>query len=200
VEKMLKKSTTSRKQIHVFLVTMLIVGISLSVFLSIGLSANTSIPLQEPDAEQDMPASNEVADDNNDIDEIDFAPETGSNVSSLMTEKEALELAVPLIEKYANENGRTITEVKATFNSDLRDLMGFRGGPSLGELLENPNLQAQSYPKWLIIAAFAKLDIEYNPQSGGEASSNPQYWIDGFEVSIWADTGEVYWAVPRGHY
>ncbi len=96
--------------------------------------------------------------------------------SSLLSEEEALNLAMPYIQAYASENNRTIASLNATFYAQIRDLGGLRGNVS------------QFYPAWWVVADFVRVDD----------IKNPEHWIIGYSVSIWADTAEVYSAHVQG--
>jgi hypothetical protein len=87
---------------------------------------------------------------------------------------EAYRTAMPHITEYAKENGRLIMVIDVTFWNSSRDSSGKRGDTAL------------SYPIWVVDAGFAKdffsteFTVEGYPQG-----------VFGYEVSIWADTGEV---------
>ncbi len=95
---------------------------------------------------------------------------------SLISEEEALKLAMPYIQSYASENNRTIASVNATFYTQIRDRNGLRGNTS------------ESYPEWWVLADFVRVE-DWN---------NPEHWIIGYSVLIWADTAEIYSAHVQG--
>jgi hypothetical protein len=100
---------------------------------------------------------------------------------SVSTAEEAVAIAMPLVEQYADENNRTITNVEATFSES-------------------------SYPDRLL--GETKNDTSHRPHWGVEATFEPlndievgvQHWIDGYFVEVWADTGEIRQHNEQGHY
>ncbi len=113
-----------------------------------------------------------------------------SQNNSLITEEEALKIAMPLIEQYANENNRTIITVNASFYPSSRDLSGSRGGSSL-EDLGKENVTWLSSPCWQIDARFDPVKYE---------DDHEQYYTTGYCVLIWADNGEIRSGGPQANY
>ncbi len=95
---------------------------------------------------------------------------------TLIPEEEALKLAMSYIQSYASENNRTIASVNATFYNQIRAWNSLRGNTS------------ESYPEWSVLADFVRVD-DWN---------NPEHWIVGYSVLIWADTAEIYSAHVQG--
>lgn len=95
--------------------------------------------------------------------------------TSLIGEAEAQSIALPLIKQYAKENNRTIESVNAFFY-ETKYVQDLRGN--------------QTYPCWEINAKF----IDSNHTAGKE----DQFWIGGYDVGVWADTGEVCWSQISG--
>lgn len=87
-----------------------------------------------------------------------------------VSEEQAINIAMPFINKYAQENNRTVQTVTASF-AYIRDLGGSRGDSYL------------IYPQWSIEAALEGLDIN---------------WIFGYSVLIWADNGQVHSKSAQG--
>jgi hypothetical protein len=89
-----------------------------------------------------------------------------------ITEADAIDVSLPIIEAYANANGRIIEsiEAKLTYVSDYN---GYRGDSFL------------VYPQWTITV---KLDNSYKDG------------VDGYSVMIWGDSGEVHSEGAQGSY
>jgi len=88
------------------------------------------------------------------------------------TANQAIEIAMPIVELYAKENNRTITSmVDATLSYD------------------------DSMPIWLV-------DVEFEAikSLAEEPWRDLQFWIDVYQVSIWADTGEIRYHDVKRHY
>lgn len=106
---------------------------------------------------------------------------------------------MPLIEKYANENNRVVTGVTADFG------MGPDGGARGGLILEQslvgnvtPSREKFSYyPMGLVTATFqwtAPQIVVIRDDNGTTIDSHwseNTTWIVGYQVTIWADTGEI---------
>jgi hypothetical protein len=86
---------------------------------------------------------------------------------------EALSTAMSYIERYAKKVGVSIVNVSISLVFE-RDYDGLRGGGPL-----------KLYPVWHIDAKFDRVICCY---------------VFGYAVSMWADTGEVFYAVPQGYY
>lgn len=100
-----------------------------------------------------------------------------TQTNSPISEDQALSIAMPIIQQYAEENNRTIGNVTAYSYSELsskRNLV-FYYVPTNGS-------------SWYIEAGFSPTDsVHLNPID----SSNPQQWICGYQVVIMADTGKI---------
>jgi flagellar basal body-associated protein FliL len=122
------------------------------------------------------------------------------NVTNL-TKEQALAIAEPIIQQYAAENNRVITNLTIQLAKASDD--GSRGGLTLQQVLAL-NLTASEahnkfsyYPVWVIDATFQW----EQPQIVGEYDANGTIigghfpadatWIFGYNVAIWADTGEI---------
>jgi hypothetical protein len=104
-----------------------------------------------------------------------------SNAVSVSTAEEAVTIAMPLVEQYANENNRTITTVEATFSDSSHPHR------LLGEI-ENDTIHR---PHWEVEIEFKLLN---------DIDTGVQYWIHGYYVEVWADTGEIRHHNEQGHY
>jgi hypothetical protein len=185
------KLTQGRKRVYGFTAIILVLCISLSVFLSLGFNAKVSIQAQESDAQPEALTPNQVTDSSAGDNGVGAsASATNSQNKSLITEEEALSIAMPLIEQYAKENNRTVTTVNASFCPSSRDLSGSRGGSSL-EDLGKENVTWLSFPCWEIDARFEPVKYEDNHE---------QYYTTGYSVLIWADNGEIRSAGPQANY
>lgn len=88
------------------------------------------------------------------------------------TTDDAITIAMPIVEQYAEENNRTITTMVEASLSNYVD----------------------SRPSW-------QIDIKFDAiQRGEEHLKDVQYWIDAYQVSVWADTGEIKSHNVRGWY
>jgi hypothetical protein len=84
---------------------------------------------------------------------------------------EAIAIALPVSEQYAKENNRTITTVEASLSNYV-----------------------DSRPSWHI-------NIKFEAVKNGEHYwKDAQYWIDAYQVSVWADTGDIQSHNERGWY
>jgi hypothetical protein len=112
---------------------------------------------------------------------IDFLPSGNKSnpetkpANYTISKEEAINLAMPYFQDYASANNRTIKSIYTYFDY-VPDYRGLRGSVS------------QTYPVWEITASYVGV-VNYN---------NPETWIVGYTVSIWADTGEAYSANPQG--
>jgi hypothetical protein len=86
---------------------------------------------------------------------------------------EALSTAMSYIERYAKKMGVNIVNVSISLVFE-KDYDGLRGGGPL-----------KLYPVWHIDVKFDRVICCY---------------VFGYAVSMWADTGEVFYAVPQGYY
>ena len=97
---------------------------------------------------------------------------SASDENITITVEQAIELAMPLAEEYAQENNRTITTMVEASLSNYVD----------------------SRPSW-------QIDIKFEAvQKGAEYWKNVQYWIDAYQVLVWADTGDIKSCSERGWY
>lgn len=95
-----------------------------------------------------------------------------STTQIALTEKDALELSTPLINVYAEENGRTVESIEAEFTY-VADYYSNRGDNYL------------VYPQWTVSATFDNTSKEN---------------IDGYSVLIWGDSGEIHSHGAQGNY
>jgi hypothetical protein len=102
----------------------------------------------------------------------------------LLTQDQAIEIAMPLINQYATNHNRTITTIKATFSANSRTYtMPYPPGTNLTTLptpLATPII-SDPFPGWLIDAAY----VRTGQDTGAE------YWIVGYQVVVRADNGQV---------
>ena len=145
----------SKKSIFALASIILVVCLCLSVYFSLGLGG---IQAQESTDVQATPSPSPIP----------LVDETEN--STLITEEEALALAMPLIEQYAQDNNRSISGVKAIFKQNVADLEGIRTGSA-----------------WFVGAYFDQVSLTMDNGKG-----NPGYWIHGYSVCIWADTSQIY--------
>lgn len=189
----------NRKQVYGIIAILFVVCLSLSVLLSLQSSVNASTEEQKTENSTEVTATPEPtpAPTNQTVDgsTSTLAP-TPQPTPYAMTENETLAMATPLIEQYASENNRTITSIKATFYPSVKDLGGTRGGASLTNGA-NPNSYFLSYPEWSIEATFNSLGYP-GMTINGTLPTNPQCYIYGFTVCIWADNGQINGSGPQG--
>jgi hypothetical protein len=108
-----------------------------------------------------------------------FSPSVYINQTSTVPDgcisaAQAYKTAMPHITEYARENGRLIMAIDITFSNSSKDLGGQRGDTTL------------SYPEWTVSAFFAKDLFGTEHSVEGYPSG-----VFGYQVSMWADTGEV---------
>jgi hypothetical protein len=179
--------------IAVVLVICILTAATLSLSPSSQLDSS-AVPTAEPTS---TPTSNSIL---NNTGTINATTNTDSQEkSALLTKEDALAMAMPIIEQFTAENNRTITHVDVSFNPAVKDINGFRGEPDLnklfaqnatpGEIIKAQN-NAPTYPAWSITAGFERsADIVWG---------DPQYWVVGYTVAIWADTKQIYSSNPDG--
>ena len=177
---MREKPAKSRKWLYGFIALALAVCIGLSVFVSIGLGFTPFVLMRESNQQTGAPGQSNPA----------SAVKTTENCTSL-TQQQAIDMAMPIIEKYAEENNRTITNITATLALSRDD--GTRGGPTFEEVFAMDLPPGKShdqywyFPAWTVRATFDSFTNE-----------NLQYWIVGYTVTIWADTGLIKTASEDG--
>ncbi len=96
-----------------------------------------------------------------------------SQHNSLLTENEAVNIARPLINQYTAENNRTVANMTTTF---------------LTSKFWN-DTDWSTRPRWNIYAQFDRSAYTYR---------DPQYWIIGYVVEVWADTAEIHYHEEYG--
>ena len=110
--KMGKSVVKSRRSFYVFAAIVLVLCISVAVFLSNGFggpSAESPESGIQPDATGKKVENSTVSQNASSV--------ISSQNGSLITKAEALKIAMPVIEQYAQENGRTIAAVDAMFEA-----------------------------------------------------------------------------------
>jgi hypothetical protein len=121
---------------------------------------------------------------------------------TLISKEEALSIAKPIIEDYCQDNNRVLLSINASV-SKMADYTGARGGPSFPEVMDKnlPPLEAHNqynlYPVWGVVAEFAPVPLG-TAYPDGRMPNNPQHWISGYTIFIWADTGQVFSSGPDG--
>jgi cytoskeletal protein RodZ len=197
VKKLGDKGARGRKRVFGFIAITLVVCFGLAVFLSLALSRQTPVEAQNDAQPQTTIQPNPTTNNNESNASVNSTPKPSENSvtptpndrtwpytrnsvtpsptptpqnNSLITEEQAKQIAMPLIQQYANEHNRTITTVNATFYSNFKA----NSFP--------PSQQSVTFPGWLINAGYVRA-----PQDSGE-----QYWILGYQVIVRADTGQVY--------
>jgi hypothetical protein len=100
------------------------------------------------------------------VNQSDILPE------GYISAEQAIQIATPYINQYTIENNRSVNSIKATFYSSSPEATD-RGG-------------------WAIEAAFESIPCSGFP-TGNFVNGYPaeQYWIHGYTVCVWADTGEI---------
>jgi hypothetical protein len=97
---------------------------------------------------------------------------TIATTKTVITNQTAINIAMPIIEAFANEKDRIIESIEAKFSYE-DDTNSTRGNSYL------------IYPMWTISASF-------------ETSRENE--IDGYAVNIWADSGSIYEQNAQGYY
>jgi len=90
-----------------------------------------------------------------------------------VSREEALSTAMRYIERYAKKMGVNVVNISISLMFN-RDYYGLRKGGPL-----------KLYPAWKVLAKFDRLICCH---------------VFGYAVSMWADTGEVFYAAPQGYY
>jgi hypothetical protein len=185
---MSNKNVNSKNKLFVLVAIALIMCMGSLVFVSSGLTANSSTQTQPIDNQmQTSPSPTQDADDS--------AP-------SLMTEQEALAIATPIILNYAREHNRTITTqgIRVSFNLNTEDTYGSRGDISESDLIqqgvlppklfeEQPKINYSTYPAWHVGVYF---DMMNQTRFTDDGKMDPENFNIGYKISIWADTREIY--------
>ena len=151
-EYLLRKEAKAKPRLYVFVA----IALALSSVLAIAVFTVFSTTTPQLRSEFDMPQT--LAD-------------------TTITKEEAIDIAMPHIEAYANENNRIIESVNVTFWSNVKDIWVSRGDRS------------SMYPEWAVNATFNISEADKN---------RPQ--ITGYCVLIWADNGEIRSEGPQGFY
>ena len=155
------KGTKSRKPLYGLIAIMLVACISLSVFLS--LQYNVKAPIKPDLSAQQTTSTNPIL-------PAALPSPTNSSQNSLITKEEAVNIAMPYIDQYATENNRTIANVTAIF------FKSFNSGNRSG---------------WNVNAEFVQVCGPVDIWTNTSAPNDPQYWIIGYQVSVYADGGEI---------
>lgn len=187
--------------IAVVLAAALIFGVSFSLFSS-EFTFNHTVPQVPVIETTPKPSPTPTATP------IVTTPTLQTNVTSL-SKDDALSIAMPIIDNYTLENNRTITSVNESLSMMADD--GFRGGPSVGAVLQKNLSPLEShnlfdyYPVWIVTATFewtmpqlTNVTIDENGSPHGGTYADNATWIYGYDVIIWADNGQVYSSVPQG--
>lgn len=108
--------------------------------------------------------------------------------SGLLTEEEALKIAMPLFEQYAAQSNRVIASVNSSYCSYVIDVYGSRTDhPSPFE----PNMgsnETSFYPQWCVKAFFEPTNDSLAPDN---TSSSIDGLVYGYCALIWADNGQI---------
>ena len=110
-----------------------------------------------------------------------YTHQPSTSTEGCISSDQAYSVAIPYIREYAQENNRIILRIDISFWNSSRDSSGTRGDSSL------------RYPEWTVSAIFAKDYL--NPHS----DEGDPYGVFGYAVSIWADTGQLYYKCAQGH-
>jgi len=123
-----------------------------------------------------------------------------------LTKEQALAIAEPIIRQYAAENNRFITNLTIQLAKASDD--GSRGGLTVQQVLALNLTSSEAhnkfsyYPVWAIDATFQweqpQIVDEYDANGTIISSHFPAdaTWVVGYNVAIWADTGEIMYRGP----
>ncbi|GEM_PF-2879129 len=123
--------------------------------------------------------------------------------NSLISKEQALAIAMPVIDKFAAENNLTLISVTSEF-SNREDDQGLRGGAVLLQLLhENLSVaeihaRLSVYPVWDVAAHFNTVTVYrtiVDPDGNSQLVAGRT--IDGYSISIWADTSQIFYSSPQ---
>ena len=130
---MAKEGVKRKKFLCSLVAIVLVVCLSLSVYLTSGLSTN---PFTAQDTNQtQVPSPTPITHEPENSNETTQPITETQNSSSLITEEEALKIATPTIEQYAKEHNRTITGIYASLNATA--------------------------PAWHVSASFARIELDF---------------------------------------
>ena len=96
-----------------------------------------------------------------------------NKTNSLLTQDQALSIAMPIIQQYAEENNRKIDSVNATLTNGFWKVSAnfqWAGPPSL---------------------------VPVNDENG-TVTNNPQLWIFGYVIDIKPESGEIFYSQAQG--
>ena len=181
---LLKKEARVKTRIYGIIIAVLMFSLILIVAAFVALNANAFVQPQESDLQPEATAIPSQASDNN-TNNLRVNSQNGSESepnpqnSSLITKEAAISIAMPYINQYAAENNRTVSKISARF-------------------VDTPFWEGASWSnrsRWDIFGAFVKLSGRNIPPFGSDVTPdpnpNPQIWIDGYQVVIWADNGRI---------
>jgi hypothetical protein len=185
------KPALKTKKTYSIVTAILAVCLVLSIYVSLQFSVNASLQDQNPSQTSPSPTIIATAQPTSvptpNLTTADPTPHP------LLTEDEALKLAMPLIEAYASENGRVISSVNVTFCTAF-DTEGMRSGVDNNESSTNPAdiiaafRNAPGYPAWSVEAHFTPIEDSHALE---HITASEQAHVLGYYVSIWADTGKI---------
>jgi hypothetical protein len=187
------KPALKTKKTYAIVAAVLVVCMALSIYVALQFSVNASLQDQNPSPANPTPTIIPTV-------QPISTPTPDPTVANptphpLLTEAQARDIAMPLIQKYATDTNRVVKSVNATFYPNSRDISGARSGnPNPFQPVPNPQ-SLPSYPEWQVEAFFEPTNDSYAP---GHKPSTAEGWIYGYSVLIWADNGQIRDATPQG--
>ena len=196
----MKRKAISRTRLYclaIFLIAIVCITLFLCVQSSLTPNNNSK---SETIANVDLPTNNSLSD----ISEQNITsptPTLPNENSTTITKEQALAIAMPIIEKYAKENNRTITNVTAQWEMSQYD--GLSDGLTIPQVLAENLTHSQSfkkysfYPVWTVVANFITTDHQIIPIYADNGFIIDYHWpsdsarVNGYEVTIWADNGQI---------
>lgn len=193
-EKLAEQEAKNRKSsLTGFIAIALVLCICIPVFLSLGF--DTKADIQPETAVFPSPTASTQALDSN---ASNTSALNSTDNSSLITQEQALSMAMPIIQQFASENNLTLKSASASFYQS-KDINGLRGGPTLDQVLkENLSIaesqkQFSTYPVWSVTASFNSVITYHNvTEPNGDSNIIEESTLMGYSVMIWADTGQIF--------
>jgi hypothetical protein len=195
-----------KTKVRLYSLIALVLSFCLILTVTASLSFSPKALVQDQSEESISPNSAVISDNitsDVSVNGTDESTENAIQEPSLITQEQALSIAMPMIQQYAAEHNRIIISVNATFFYD-QDCSGSRGGPAVTQLVqENLSIvdfisKLGNYSAWNIVAHFSPMPPAYYNVIGseGETLSFNQYIPDGYVISMWADTSQIYLSEP----
>ncbi len=200
---MLQKPIKTKIRLYSIIALALTFCLILTVAASLSFSPKASV--QDQSEESNLPDSAAFSDNLSSDISVNGTDEQTQNVTqenvSLITQEQALNISMPIIDQFVIKYNLTLLSVNTTF-AYRPDNDGLRGGPSLYHLVaENLSSseiysQLKSYPVWTVTAKFNPVTIYGNAtdRNGEPYTWYPGMTIESYLIRLWADNGQIFYS------